>query len=315
MSRAKEHVLITGGGGYIGSVLVPIMLDLGYQVTVIDNFMYGQLSLLDCCHNPNLTVVYDDVRNVKTLSKYVAKADIIVPLAAIVGAPACERVSETAVEINLKQIEAISKLQGMDQRLIFPVTNSGYGIGDGEKECDEASPLRPISLYGRTKVEAEAILLEKQNAVTFRLATVFGVAPRMRLDLLVNDFVYRAHSDRYVVLFESHFRRNYIHIRDVAGAFVHGINHYDSMKGNAYNVGLTSANLSKLDLCLRIKEHVPDFQIVENEFATDPDKRDYIVSNAKLEATGWRPQYTLDDGIAELLRAYRFLRVSSFNNK
>ena len=237
------------------------------------------------------------------------------PLAAIVGAPACERVSETAVEINLKQIEAISKLQGMDQRLIFPVTNSGYGIGDGEKECDESSPLRPISLYGRTKVEAEAILLEKQNAVTFRLATVFGVAPRMRLDLLVNDFVYRAHSDRYVVLFESHFRRNYIHIRDVAGAFIHGINHYDSMKGNAYNVGLTSANLSKLDLCLRIKEHVPDFQIVENEFATDPDKRDYIVSNAKLEATGWRPQYTLDDGIAELLRAYRFLRVSSFNNK
>jgi len=315
MSQPKEHVLITGGGGYIGSVLVPIMLELGYKVTVIDNFMYGQVSLLDCCFNPNLTVVYDDVRNFETLSKYVAKADIIIPLAAIVGAPACDRISETAIDINLKQIETIANLQSKDQRVVFPVTNSGYGIGSREKECDESSPLRPISLYGRTKVEAEAILLEKQNGVTLRLATVFGVAPRMRMDLLVNDFVYRAYSDRYVVLFESHFRRNYIHVRDVAGAFLHGIDNFESMRGNAYNVGLTSANLSKMDLCLRIKEHVPDFHIVENEFAADPDKRDYIVSNAKIEASGWRPQFSLDDGISELLRLYRFLRVSNFNNK
>ena len=314
MTKAKTHVLVTGGGGYIGSILVPILLGAGYRVTVIDNFMYGQNSLLDCCNNPNLTVIYDDVRNLQALSKHIAKSDIIIPLAAIVGAPACDRAPDTAIEINLNQIKNIASVVSKEQRLVFPVTNSGYGLGEGDRECDETSPLRPISLYGRTKVQAEEVILEKTNAVTFRLATVFGVAPRMRVDLLVNDFVYRAHADRFIVLFESHFRRNYIHVRDVAGTFLHGIDNFEQMKGNTYNVGLSSANLSKMDLCLCIKKQVTDFHIMENEFALDPDKRDYIVSNAKMEATGWKPQYTLDDGIAELLRAYRFMRMNNFNN-
>ncbi len=315
MIDSKEHVLITGGAGYIGSVLTPILLGLGYKVTVIDNFMYGQNSLLDCTHNPNLNVVYDDVRNKGTFSKYVQDSDIIIPLAAIVGAPACQRIPDTAREVNVEQAENIAKVIRPDQKVVFPVTNSGYGIGQGDIECNETSPLNPLSLYGITKVEAESIILNSCAAATFRLATVFGSAPRMRVDLLVNDFVYRAHNDRFIVLFESHFKRNYIHIRDVAGAFIHGIDNFDAMKGDAYNVGLSSANLSKLELCESIKKYVPDFHILQNEFAEDPDKRDYIVSNAKIEATGWMPKFSLDDGIKELLRTYKFLRMNNYNNK
>ena len=315
MTLTKEHILITGGAGYIGSILVPILLNLGYKLTVIDNFMYGQNSLLDCTHNSNLNVIYDDVRNKATFTKYVQAADIIIPLAAIVGAPACQRIPKTAREVNVEQAENIAKIISPDQKVLFPVTNSGYGISQGDKECDETSPLKPISHYGITKVEAETIIFNSCDAITFRLATVFGTSPRMRVDLLVNDFVYRALSDRFIVLFESHFKRNYIHIRDVAGAFIHGIDNFKNMHGNAYNVGLSSANLSKLELCEQIKKYVPDFQILQNEFAEDPDKRDYIVSNAKIEATGWKPSFSLDDGIQELLRAYRFLRMNNFNNK
>lgn len=315
VTQTKEHILITGGAGYIGSVLVPILLNLGYKITVIDNFMYGQSSLLDCIHSDKLNVIYEDVRNKEMLLKYVQAADIIIPLAAIVGAPACQRAPQTAREVNVEQAENIAKIISPNQKVLFPVTNSGYGIGEAGKECDETSPLKPISLYGKTKVEAERIIINSCEAITFRLATVFGTSPRMRVDLLVNDFVYRAFNDRFIVLFESHFKRNYIHIRDVAAAFIHGIDDFNNLKGNVYNIGLSSANLSKLELCEQIKKHIPNFQIIQNEFAEDPDKRDYIVSNAKIEATGWRPQYDLDDGIQELIRAFKFLRMNNFNNK
>ena len=315
LGQENRHVLVTGGAGYIGSVLVPMILNQGFSVTVIDNFMYSQTSLLDCIYDERLTVIYDDIRNIDTLKKHIAKADIIIPLAAIVGAPACDRIPQTAYEINQLQAQHIVDLVSKDQLIIFPVTNSGYGIGQFDTECDENSPLNPLSVYGKTKVEAEKIILDGANAVTFRLATVFGSAPRMRIDLLVNDFVYRAFNDRFVVLFESHFKRNYIHIRDVSLAFIHGINNYNTMSGEAYNVGLSAANFSKMELCLRIKQYVPDFQIIENEFAEDPDKRDYIVSNKKIEETGWAPKYSLDYGIKELLKTYSFLRMNNFNNK
>jgi nucleoside-diphosphate-sugar epimerase len=207
----------------------------------------------------------------------------------------------------LKQLSA-------DQRVLMPITNSGYGIGEKGKFCTEETPLRPISLYGTTKVEAEAAALERGNAISFRLATVFGMAPRFRLDLLVNDFVYRAVNDRAVVLFEADFKRNYIHIRDVANAFLHGLENFERMKNEPYNVGLSDANLSKRELCEKIHEHVPSFVFMEAPIGEDPDKRDYIVSNEKIEATGYRPQHSLDDGIRELIKGYTMVKNSMYGN-
>jgi len=276
--------------------------------------MYKQNSLLDVTYSHNLEIINGDVRNTGVLKKEVKRHDIIIPLAAIVGAPACSRDEALATEVNQTQIENIAKLVNKDQKVLFPVTNSGYGIGQEGKYCDENTPLNPISHYGRTKVDAEKALLDMGNAVTFRLATVFGTSPRMRLDLLVNDFVYRAFSDRAIVLFESHFKRNYIHIRDIANVVLHGIKNYSMLKGNAYNVGLSNANLSKMELCEKIKKHLPDFHILESKIGKDPDKRDYIVSNTKIEDTGWNPKYNIDDGIKELIRAYKFLKINPFNN-
>lgn len=310
----KYKVLITGGAGYIGSVFVPQLLKAGFDVTILDNFMYKQSSLLDVSYYSNLNIVNDDVRKVELLKKEVERHDIIIPLAAIVGAPACEKDMQLASDVNQYQIENISKWVNNNQMVLFPVTNSGYGIGQKEEFCDETSPLNPISHYGHTKVAAEKTLLNMGNAVTFRLATVFGVSPRMRMDLLVNDFVYRAYKDRFVVLFESHFKRNYIHIRDIASVFLHSIENYESMKGDAFNVGLSNANLSKMELCQKIKQHLPDFHIFESEIAEDPDKRNYIVSNEKIEATGWKPMYSLDDGVIELVKAYKHLDINHFNN-
>jgi len=310
----QNKVLVTGGAGYIGSVFVPQLLENGYQVTVLDNFMYKQNSLLDICYHPRLNVVVGDVRNVELLKKEVSKHDIIVPLAAIVGAPACDRDKSLATAVNQIQAENITKWLSDNQMVLFPVTNSGYGIGQKGIYCDETTPLNPISHYGRTKVAAEKILLDMGNAVTFRLATVFGVAPRMRMDLLINDFVYRAYNDRFIVLFESHFKRNFIHIRDVVSVFLHAITNYDVMKGEAYNIGLSDANISKMELCEKIKVHLPDFYIFESEIAQDPDKRDYIVSNEKIESTGWAPEYSIDDGIRELNKVYSFLKVNPHNN-
>jgi len=310
----KQKVLVTGGAGYIGSVFAPQLLAKGYQVTVFDNFMYKQDSLLDVCYHPDLDVIVGDVRYEERLKKEVEKHDIIVPLAAIVGAPACDRDKRLATELNQTQIENIAKWVSTDQIILYPVTNSGYGVGQKGIYCDEETPLNPISHYGKTKVAGEEALLEKGNAVTFRLATVFGTAPRMRMDLLVNDFVYRAFADRFIVLFESHFKRNYIHIRDIASVFFHAIENYNALKGQPYNVGLSDANLSKMELCEKIKRHLPDFHIFESEIAEDPDKRDYIVSNEKIEKTGWQPQFSIDDGIKELIKVYSFLRVNHFNN-
>jgi len=310
----QDKILITGGAGYIGSVLVPQLLVEGYKVTILDNFMYHQNSLLDVCYHSNLEIIVGDVRDENLLQTELNQHDIIIPLAAIVGAPACDNDKRLAAEINRDQIENIAQWVSNDQIVLYPVTNSGYGIGQDGIHCTEESPLNPISHYGRTKVAGEMALLDMGNATIFRLATVFGTAPRMRMDLLVNDFVYRAFNDRFIVLFESHFKRNYIHIRDIVSVFLKGINNYVNMKGEIYNVGLSDANLSKLELCEKIKDHISDFHIFESDIAEDPDKRDYIVSNEKIEKTGWRPKYSIDDGIKELVKFYSFAKINKYNN-
>ncbi len=308
------NILVTGGAGYIGSVLVPVLLKEGYCVTVLDNFMYGQAPLLDCCHEKNLSIVRADVRDEGVLQKCLKDMDYIFPLAALVGAPLCDRDKLAAVSTNRDAIASLVKLASKAQRFIIPTTNSGYGIGQKGIFCTEATPLQPVSLYGRTKVEAEKILLDRKNAVSLRLATVFGVSPRMRIDLLVNDFTYRAVKDRFVVVFEGHFKRNYVHIRDVARAFIHTLKNFDIMKNEPYNVGLSEANLSKLELCAKIKEQVPDFMYLEAPIGEDPDKRDYIVSNEKIEKTGFKTAYSLEFGIQELIKAYRIINNSKYGN-
>jgi nucleoside-diphosphate-sugar epimerase len=308
------RILVTGGAGYLGSVLVPYLLSLGHNVTVLDSLLYGQAPLLDCCIKEGFEFVYGDARDERLLQPLISKADCILPLAALVGAPACKRDAVGAVSTNRDAVVLISRLRSKQQRVLLPTTNSGYGIGEKDIACTEDTPLRPISLYGTTKVEAEKALLDSGEAVTFRLATVFGASPRMRLDLLVNDFVYRAVTDRAVVLFEAHFKRNYIHIRDVARVFSHGIENYEAMKGRAYNVGLSDANLSKLELCQKIQKHIPEFVFSESHIGEDPDKRNYIVSNRRIEGTGWKPAYSLDDGIVELIKAYGIVRQRQYGN-
>ena len=308
------RVLVTGGAGYLGSILIPALLDHGYAVTVLDNFFYGQTSLLECCARGDFRVLRGDARDRTMVERGLKDADWIIPLAAVVGAPACQNDETAARTINLDAVQLVLKLRSKQQRVIFPTTNSGYGIGEPGKFCTEETPLRPISLYGTTKVEAERAVLEAGNSLTFRLATVFGMSPRMRLDLLVNDFVYRAVTDRTVVVFEGHAKRNYIHVRDVARAFLHGMQNFDSMQSQPFNVGLSDANLSKLELCEAIVKHVPKFVYLEAKVGEDPDKRDYIVSNEKIERTGFRPQHSLDSGIQELLRGYEILRRSQFSN-
>lgn len=307
-------VLVTGGAGYIGSVLVPMLLAEGYQVHVLDSFLFGQTSLADCCIHPDFQVTRGDARDKSTLIKALRDADVVIPLAAIVGAPGCKADETAAVSTNLDAIRMLLSLRSAQQRILLPNTNSGYGIGEPGSHCTEDSPLRPISLYGRTKVEAEAAVLEAGSCVTFRLATVFGMSPRMRIDLLVNDFVYRALNDRAVVIFEGHAKRNYIHIRDVARAFLHALANFEAMQGLPYNVGLSDANLSKLELCAEIRKHLSGFVFLEAPIGEDPDKRDYIVSNARIEKTGFRPRYSLSDGITELMKGYTILRNSRYSN-
>lgn len=307
-------ILVTGGAGYIGAVLVPALLEEGYNVTVLDNFMYQQTPLLDCCNDKKLNIIRGDVRDAKLLSGLVEQTDAIFPLACLTGAPICARDPEGARAINFDAVKNIAEAMNPNQMMIFPCTNSGYGIGQADIYCNENTPLMPISMYGRLKVEIEAFILNHCNCVTFRFATLFGISPRMRLDLLVNDFTYRAVTDRFIVLFEPHFKRNYLHVRDAARAFQHSLKNFKQMKGQPYNVGLSDANLSKWELCELIKSKVPDLSVMVSEVGQDPDKRNYIVSNERIEATGFKPSISLEEGIAELAKGYQIVRRNQFAN-
>lgn len=307
-------VLVTGAAGYLGCILIPALLDRGYKVIALDTYARGDTTLAHMAANPNFEPVRGDARDEDLLAALLPKVDLIIPLAALVGAPLCKQDPIGAKTTNLDAILSVLKLRGRDQQIIYPTTNSGYGIGRKGVFCTEETPLNPISLYGTTKVDAERAILDSGNGITLRLATVFGMAPRMRIDLLVNDFTHRAVNDRAVVIFEGDAKRNFIHVRDVAKAFLHAIDNYQAMKGEPYNVGLSSANLSKLELCAKIKEYVPEFVWLQAPIGEDPDKRDYIVSNEKIEKTGWLPDHTIDMGIQELIRGYRMIRNGRFSN-
>ena len=299
-------IFITGGAGYLGSVIVGKMLNAGHEVVVLDKLLFNQTSLLSYTSNPKFKFIYGDVRNVELLQTLCKEADVIIPLAAIVGFPACASDPKLAKEINFDQIFNIVKF-AKNKKILYPNTNSGYGLGTGQKECTEESPIAPISVYGQTKCDSENFLRANTSAITFRLATVFGVSPRMRTDLLVNDFTYKAITDKYIVVFEKNFKRNFIHVEDVASAFLFMLENYETYKGEIFNVGLSSANLSKQELLEKIQSHVKDFAVSYNDYYEDPDKRDYIVSNDKIEGTGWKPEWDLDRGIKQLIQGYQMI--------
>lgn len=310
----SKNILVTGGAGYLGSTMVPDLLAAGHKVTVLDNFMFDQASLNHACNNPNFNVVKGDIRIESVMAPLMKKADIIIPLAALVGAPLCNLDPVGATTINHDAISMMIKNLSKDQIVLMPTTNSAYGTGDENNFCTEESPLRPISQYAIEKVAIEKELMHHENAISFRLATVFGMSPRMRIDLLVNDFTYRAVKDGFVVLFESHFKRNYVHVRDVSRAFQHAISNFDSMKGQIYNVGLSDANVSKKELCERIQKYVPNFTFIDAQVGKDPDQRNYIVSNAKIESTGYKTINSLDSGIMELIKGYTMIKNTKYGN-
>jgi nucleoside-diphosphate-sugar epimerase len=308
------RILVTGGAGYLGSVLCERLLDAGHHVTVLDSLLYQQNSLFHLCANPRFEFVHGDARDNSVVGGLAKDADALIPLAAIVGAPACDRDPLLARSVNLEAIRLLNRVRSSGQLIVYPTTNSGYGTKTGDVFCTEETPLEPISLYGQTKTHAEQELLQSPNVVTLRLATVFGMSPRMRLDLLVNHFVYAAATDGYLVIFEKDFKRNYIHIRDVADCFLYCIENSNRMAGRAYNAGLDAANLSKQELALSIKKHVPKFYIHFAEVGSDPDKRNYIVSNQRLREAGFEAKRSLDEGIVELLKGYRMMGRSQFKN-
>ena len=307
-------ILITGGSGYIGSILVPELINLGYEVTVVDNFMYKQSSLNHLCVFENFNIINGDIRNQNLMKSLIGSTDLVIPLAAIVGAPLCNKDPYSAQSINYDAIVNMIKLVSKNQIILMPTTNSAYGTGDQNNFCDENSKLNPISKYAIDKVEIEKKLMNRENSISYRLATVFGMSQRMRIDLLVNDFTYRAVHDSSLIIFEGHFKRNYIHIRDVVAAFIHSINNIQTMKGQIYNVGLSDANLSKIELCEEIKKHLSNFVYVEEKYKKDPDQRNYIVSNKKIEKTGFKPKYSISDGIKELIKGYKMIKNQNFGN-
>jgi len=309
-----KKVLLTGGAGYIGSVLTEELIKNNYSVTVLDNFQYRQTSLAHLCHHTNLEIVNKDVRDKRVTRDLIKKNDLIIPLAALVGAPLCDKDPFGATSVNKSAVLDILKSVSVDQAIIMPTTNSAYGNGNGEIFCTEDTPLNPISHYACEKVEVESALMQHENSISLRLATVFGMSPRMRLDLLVNDFTFKALVDRSIVLFEPNFKRNFIHVRDVAASMIFMIENFERCRNEIFNLGLSSANLSKLELCQIIKSHLPDLHITIAENAKDPDQRDYIVSNKKIEDRGFRPSFSLDMGITELLLGYQMMPRYQFGN-
>ena len=309
-----EKVLITGGAGYLGSILCEHLLAAGYRVTVVDTLLYEKTSLFHFCAHPHFDFVFGDARDEKLMAGLIAKHDVLIPLACIVGAPACDRDPLMARTVNTEAVQMLNRLRSKQQLVVYPTTNSGYGTQSGDVFCTEETPLEPISLYGVTKADAEKSLLASPNTITLRLATVFGMSSRMRLDLLVNHFVYAAVTDRYLVIFEKDFKRNYVHIRDVADCFLYCIQNRARMIGRPFNVGLDAANLSKEELALKVKGYVPDFFIHFAEVGQDPDKRNYIVSNQRLREAGFEAKHSLDDGIRELLKGYRMIKRLPMKN-
>lgn len=307
-------ILVTGGAGYIGSIMVPELIKRGHQVTVLDNFMFNQNSLASSCSDFNFEIIKGDIRNETLLKEIISNFDVIIPLAALVGAPLCNLDPVSATSINHDAMLNLFKITSNDQLILMPTTNSAYGSGDSNNKCSETSELKPLSKYAVDKVQVEIALMEKKNAISFRLATVFGMSPRMRIDLLVNDFVYRAFKDQALVLFEGHFKRNYIHVRDVVRVFLHGIENREKMIGQIYNVGLSTANLSKIQLCDAIQKQIPNFCYVNNGSGKDPDQRNYVVSNEKIESTGFLPKHSIDDGIIELIKGYTMIKNSVYGN-
>ena len=308
------NILVTGGAGYIGSILVPELLQSGHKVTVVDNFMYRQPSLANSISNPNLNLVFGDIRNQSLLKSHINQADVVIPLAAIVGAPACDKDPIQASSINKDATLWLFSQLSQNQQIIMPTTNSAYGSGDKDNFCDENSELKPLSLYARDKVEVEKVLMEHPLATSFRLTTVFGISQRMRLDLLVNNFMYRAITDKFVILFEGHFKRNYVHVRDVSKAFRFAIENPESVKGEIFNFGLSEANISKQELCDAIKRIIPEFTYLDAPLAKDPDQRNYVVSNAKIESKGMKAEVSLESGLLELYKGLRMFHEVPYSN-
>lgn len=308
------HVLVTGGAGYIGSVLCEHLLDAGHKVRVVDSLLFAQTSVFHLAGNKNFDFVFGDVRDERTVREALKGIDVIIPLAAIVGAPACDRDPWMTRGVNFDAVKLINSLRSKNQLMIYPNTNSGYGTKSGASHCTEDTPLEPISLYGQTKVDAEREVLNSANGITLRLATVFGLSPRMRIDLLVNHFTYMAVTEGYLVIFEKDFKRNFVHVRDVADCFLHCIENATKMVGRPFNLGLDAANVSKEELAMKIKEHVPNFFIHFSEVGSDPDKRNYVVSNQRLREAGFEAKRSLDDGIAELIKGYRMLKRNPLRN-
>jgi len=309
-----NNILVTGGAGYLGSIMVPALLKAGHKVTVLDNFMYGQNSLAHVCHDPNFNMIRGDIRTKDKVAQLLKGIEIIIPLAAFVGAPLCDSNPIEAKTVNHDSMLTLFNLAGNGQYILMPTTNSAYGTGNEINHCTEKSELRPISSYAKEKVNVEMALMKRRNSISFRLATVFGMSPRMRIDLLVNDFTYRAVHDGFIILFESHFKRNFIHVSDVTRAFIHAIDNFENMKGEIYNVGLSDANLSKKELCEKIQQYVPNFIFQEAAIGKDPDQRNYVVSNKKIEDTGFSPIYSLDLGIQELAKGYVMIKNSKYGN-
>jgi nucleoside-diphosphate-sugar epimerase len=308
------NILITGGLGYIGSILTDFLLKEGHNVTVLDNNMYKQNSLAHQFINQQLSVKFGDVRDFNLIKSILHKFDIVIPLAAYVGAPLCSKDPVGATSINKESVFWLLDNISPNQKIIMPTTNSAYGTGDKNNFCNELTKLNPISKYAIDKVEVEKRLMNHKNAISLRLATVFGMSPRMRIDLLVNDFVYRAVKDKFLIIFEGHFKRNYIHVRDVASCFIHCINSFERMNNEIYNVGLSDANISKLELCQEIKKSIPEFYFIEAEVGKDPDQRNYIVSNEKIELTGFKTKFSLNDGISELIKGFTFIDNIQYRN-